>query len=110
MSVPPAALVVLCTCPDRVTAERLARAAVSAGLAACVNILPGLTSIYRWQGAIECAEEVLLLAKTTLAVYPQLEALWRAQHPYELPEVLAVPVTIGSEPYVQWLSDALARS
>ena len=107
MSASPAAYIVLCTCPDRDSAERLARDAVTQKLAACVNIVAGLSSIYTWQGAIEQADEVLLLAKTTAAAWPELERAWRNQHPYELPEIIAVPVATGSEAYLRWISDAV---
>jgi periplasmic divalent cation tolerance protein len=101
-------LVVFCTCPSRETALELARAAVEAQAAACVNVLPGLTSVYRWQEAIHEDAEVLLVAKTTRARYPELEAVLRARHPYELPEVIAVPVAMGSPAYLQWLADVTA--
>jgi len=104
---PPSALIVFCTCPDEATAARLASLAVEAGAAACVNLLPGLTSVYRWQGAVERAQEVLLLAKTTAAGYARLESLWRTAHPYELPELLAVPACAGLPPYLQWITDAV---
>jgi periplasmic divalent cation tolerance protein len=98
------ALLVFCTCPDRETAERLARTAVAARLAACVNLLPGVLSIYHWAGALESAEEILLIAKTSAAAYPGLEASWRADHPYELPEIIAVPVCSGLPAYLQWIA------
>lgn len=101
-------LVLLCTCPDRDTALRLADAAVTGRLAACVNLLPGVESIYEWNGALERAHEVLLLAKTTRAAYPALETLWRELHPYELPELLTVPVVSGSEAYLQWIERAVS--
>ena len=101
-------LVVFCTCPSRDVALELARAAVEARAAACVNVVPGLTSVYHWQGAIQEDAEVLLVAKTTPARYPELEALLRARHPYELPEVIAVPVALGSPDYLQWLADTTA--
>jgi periplasmic divalent cation tolerance protein len=100
-------LVVLCTCPDPATARRLAHGLVEDGHAACVNIVPGLHSIYRWQGAVEESAEVLLLAKTERAQYPALEAALRAAHPYELPAVVAVPIVAGSEPYLAWLHASL---
>ncbi|MGE3847171.1 MAG: divalent-cation tolerance protein CutA [Gammaproteobacteria bacterium] len=101
-------LVLLCTCPDRGTGLRLAEAAVTGRLAACVNLLPGVESVYEWNGALERAGEVLLLAKTTRAAYVALETLWRELHPYELPELLAVPVESGSEAYLQWIERAVS--
>ncbi len=97
-------LLCLCTCPSREVAEDLAQRVVGAGLAACVNILPGLTSVYRWQGAVETASEVLLLAKTTASRYPALVAA----HPYELPEVIGVSIQAGLPGYLQWIKDSLA--
>ncbi|HEY5789233.1 MAG TPA: divalent-cation tolerance protein CutA [Gammaproteobacteria bacterium] len=96
-------LLVLCTCPDSVTAERLATLLVERQLAACVNLLPGLTSIYRWQGRVESAEETLLLAKTRGSRYADLEETLVAAHPYELPEVIAVPISRGLPGYLAWI-------
>lgn len=100
------ALLCLCTCPDAATAERLAASLVEERLAACVSLVPGLRSIYRWQGAIQRDEELLLLIKTTRARYPALQARLPALHPYELPELLAVEVADGLPAYLRWLADA----
>lgn len=97
------ALLVLTTLPDAETAQALATELVEAGLAACVNLLPACTSIYRWQGRTESASEVLLLIKTAAAGYDALEAAIRARHPYELPEIVAVPVVRGLPDYLRWL-------
>lgn len=102
------ALVVLCTVPDRDTATRLAAAAVTQRLAACVNLLPGVESVFLWNGVLERAQEILLVAKTTRAAYSALEQLWRDEHPYELPEVIAVPIGFGSEAYLQWINRAVS--
>ena len=102
------ALVCYCTCPDAAVARRLAESLVEAGLAACANLLPGVTSVYRWQGKIEADAEVLLVIKTDSAHYAALEAQIRREHPYELPEVIAVPVTTGSRPYLEWLHASLS--
>jgi periplasmic divalent cation tolerance protein len=96
-------LLVYCTCPDHDTALRIAQALVDQHLAACVNVVPGLTSVYRWQGQRETALEVLLLIKTQQAVYPELEAALLALHPYELPEIIAVPIEAGLPAYLSWI-------
>lgn len=96
-------LLVYCTCPDHDTALRIAQALVDRHLAACVNVLPGLSSVYRWQGQMETAQEELLLIKTQEAVYPELEATILALHPYELPELIAVPIAAGSPAYLSWI-------
>jgi periplasmic divalent cation tolerance protein len=77
-------------------------------LAACVNIAPGLTSVYLWEGRIERAEEHLLLIKTGVSAYDGLEAAIREHHPYELPEIVAVPIERGSRDYLQWITECLA--
>jgi periplasmic divalent cation tolerance protein len=100
---------VLCTCPEGEAAAELARRLVGERLAACVNILPGLTSVYPWQGMIETGRESLLLIKTDKAVYPHLEARLRALHPYELPEIVAVPIERGLPDYLQWISQWLTH-
>lgn len=94
---------VFTTCPDTTTAETLARALVDEGLAACVNIVPGLRSIYRWQGKTETADEVLLLIKTATGHYGDVERRIVALHPYELPEIVGVPILNGLAPYLAWL-------
>jgi periplasmic divalent cation tolerance protein len=91
------------TCPDGACAEALARRLVEGRLAACVNILPRAWSVYAWNGAIERTEEHLLLIKTCSDRYDEVERVLRAHHPYELPEVIAVPVQNGSAPYLAWL-------
>jgi len=102
------AVIALCTCPDRATARSLARDAVERRLAACVNIVDGVTSVYAWQGRIEEDAEILLVAKTTAAGFGALEAAWRAAHPYELPEIIAVDVTHGLGPYLAWIDAAVS--
>lgn len=98
---------VLCTCPDRATAEGLARRLVEARVAACVNILPEVHSVYRWQGAVESGSELLLLIKTRADRYTELEQLIRTHHPYELPEIVAVSLVGGLQPYLSWIDDCL---
>lgn len=100
-------LIVFCTCPDRETALRLAETLVDRELAACANVVPGLTSVYRWQGRRETAEESLLLIKTRADAYPELEEAIRALHPYELPEIIAVPIEQGLAAYLAWIDDGV---
>ena len=96
---------VLCACPDQSTAQNIAEQLVDKRLAACINILPGVTSIYQWQGKRETAQEHLLLIKTTDEVYEALEQAITNLHPYELPEVIAVSITRGLGPYLNWISE-----
>jgi len=98
---------VLSTCPDKACAERIAESLVTQRLAACVTILPQITSIYRWQGKIEKDSEVMMLIKTSTACYPALESALKQQHPYELPEILAVSVDEGSPDYLAWITTSL---
>jgi periplasmic divalent cation tolerance protein len=97
-------LLVLTTLPDREAASLLAQALIEEKAAACVNILGACTSVYRWQGAIENAEEIPLLIKTTASRYAALEATIRRLHPYELPEIIAVPVARGLPGYLDWVA------
>lgn len=99
------ALVVLTNLPDRPAAERLARRLIEAHLAACVNILAPCRSVYRWKDAVQQDEEHPMLIKTTEAQYPALEAAIRAAHPYELPEIIAVPVEHGLPEYLAWVAE-----
>ncbi|MGB5733643.1 MAG: divalent-cation tolerance protein CutA [Thiohalocapsa sp.] len=93
----------LCTCPDQASAEALADAVVNQGLAACVNILPGVVSVYRWEGKIAKDKEVLLLMKTTQPRFAQLAAEIEKQHPYDVPEVIAHPIVAGLDNYLEWV-------
>ncbi|MGZ5050690.1 MAG: divalent-cation tolerance protein CutA [Methylobacter sp.] len=95
--------IVFCTCPDEETAEKLARRLVADNIAACVNILPGLTSVYKWQGQIESTQEHLLLIKAHKDYYPAIEAALRQHHPYELPEIVAVAIDRGLPEYLNWI-------
>ena len=97
-------LACFCTCPDAASAERLAGALVGERLAACVQVLPGVRSVYRWQGAVERADEVLLLVKTTRERLDALAARVRALHPYELPELVAVEAAGGLPDYLAWVA------
>jgi periplasmic divalent cation tolerance protein len=99
-------LLCLSTAPDLASARGLADALVGEGLAACVNLVPGLQSIYRWQGQVERNDEVLLLIKTTRTCVPALLDRFVALHPYELPEVLAVESAGGLPAYLDWVVSA----
>ena len=96
-------LLVVTNLPDAPSAARLAQQLIEARAAACVNQLAPCNSTYRWQGKIESATEVTLLIKTTRAAYPRLEKLIGMAHPYELPEIIAVPVTAGLPAYLSWI-------
>jgi len=96
-------LVVLCTCPDLATAESLATRLVENRLAACVNILPEIRSIYRWQNEVQQDTETLLVVKTSQETYSQLESWLIGHHPYDVPEVLALPIERGAPDYLDWV-------
>lgn len=101
---------VITTTTERAEANRLARALVEMGLAGCVQIIGPITSVYRWQGAIEEAPEWLCLIKTSRARYAEVEQTIRCLHSYETPEILAIPVLAGSPAYLAWLAAALQES
>jgi periplasmic divalent cation tolerance protein len=102
------ALVVLTTLENQEDGERLAGLLLEGELAACVQILPPMISIYRWQGAVERASEILLLIKTTRPAYQRLEAVIKENHPYQTPEIIALPVEAGLGDYLSWLASAVA--
>ncbi|HEY5896837.1 MAG TPA: divalent-cation tolerance protein CutA [Burkholderiales bacterium] len=97
-------LLVLTNLPDRASAERIADTLVQQGLAACVNILAPCRSVYRWKGAVQHDEEHPMLIKTTTERYAQLQEALRSAHPYELPEIIALPVERGLPAYLQWVA------
>jgi periplasmic divalent cation tolerance protein len=98
------AIIVLVTVPNAETAEKLGEALVGEGLAACVNVLPGIRSIYRWKGAVERDQEQLCVIKSTVDGFERLRARVVALHPYELPEVIALPIVAGHTPYLAWIA------
>lgn len=98
-------LVCYCTCPDPATADRIANALVAERLAACVNVLPGVRSVYRWRDAVEHADEVLLLIKTAADRLDALTARVTSLHPAELPELIAVEAAGGLPDYLSWVAD-----
>jgi len=97
--------VVLITAPNQEVARSLARALVEERLAACVNLVPGLTSVYRWQGEVVEDQEVLLLVKTTTFAFPRLKERVLALHPYTVPEIIALPIAEGHGAYLDWLRE-----
>jgi periplasmic divalent cation tolerance protein len=101
------AIVVFMTAANGEEATRLAELLIGAHLAACVQILPEMESVYRWEGKIEFQSEILLLAKTTKAKFADLEREVRALHSYQTPEIVAVPIVAGSNPYLEWLTASL---
>lgn len=102
-------ILVISTLPDQASAEKLARLLVEGRWAACVTILGAATSVYRWQGKVESAQEVPVLIKTTQARYAGLETALRAAHPYELPEIVAVSLSAGLPAYLEWLASETAE-
>jgi len=99
--------IALCTVPDEKTAGQIADALISEKLAACVNIVPSVMSVYRWNDAIEHEQELLLLIKTSEPAWPLLEARILELHPYELPEIIAVPIQTGQTDYIKWITNNL---
>ncbi|OAI00300.1 dihydroorotate dehydrogenase [Methylomonas methanica] len=98
---------ILCTCPDIEVADKLAGTLITQKLAACVNILPGVRSVYEWQGEIETAQEHLLLIKSHQDRYAAIEATLKSLHPYQLPEIIAVAIESGSLEYLKWIDSCL---
>ena len=96
-------LIVLCTCEQKLQAGQISEALVQERLAACVNVVPGVQSVYRWKGEIERAEEVLLLIKTTAERFSRLTERIHQLHSYTVPEIIALPIVNGSETYLAWL-------
>lgn len=101
---------VITTCPSMEEAESLAEKILQAGLAACVNIVPGVLSLYEWQGKMEREQEFMLLIKSRSEGFPELEKLVQASHSYELPELIAVPIEQGSAPYLNWIDTQLDKN
>jgi periplasmic divalent cation tolerance protein len=101
-------LIVLTTFPDLETARQIGTNLVEEQVAACVNLLPRAESIYRWQGAVETAAEIPAFIKTTRAGFPKLEETLRRLHPYEVPEIIALPVQTGAQTYLRWVAENVA--
>ena len=105
-----AAILVLTQMPDRASAHALARSLLEAHLAACVSVGAPAESLYHWRGQIETAQEFPVAVKTRSERYAEVEAVIRAQHPYELPEIIVVPIVDGLVPYLDWIANETARS
>jgi len=103
------ALLVISNLPDRASADRLAHLLIEERLAACVNVLSSCRSVYRWKGKVEDAEEFPVLIKTTRERYAALEAAIRKNHPYELPEIIALPLAAGLPAYLDWVAAETSR-
>lgn len=103
-------LFVLCSCPSEEVANMIARSLVKDRLAACVSILPEMRSVYRWQGSIESDAERLLLIKTTEERYPELETDIKSQHPYQIAEIIALPVLRGAADYLNWVQENTCKN
>ncbi len=103
-------LIALSTCPSPELAERIAEALVQRGCAACVNMVPGMTSVYRWKGEVCRDAETLLIMKTTATAYPALESTVMELHTEELPELITVPITGGLPGYLAWVSEQTASA
>ncbi len=99
--------IIFCTCPNDETAQNIATTLVEKQLVACANIIPGITSVYRWQDKVASEQEHLLILKTNESAYAQLEAEIRALHPYELPEIVAVSMAHALPEYLHWIDSCL---
>jgi periplasmic divalent cation tolerance protein len=102
-------LLILTNVPDVAIAEKLAHVLIEDRAAACVNVLAACRSIYSWQGRVETVDEIPLLIKTTATNYPLVEAIVRAHHPYDVPELIAVPITYGLPAYLDWVAKETER-
>jgi len=101
---------ILCTFPDTDQARAIGTTLIEEQLAACVNLIPGVKSIYRWQGAVETSAEVLTIFKTTASAYPAFEERLRALHPYEVPEIIALEPHQVTPAYARWVMDSVSAS
>lgn len=100
-------IVIFCTVPNRETALKISQPIIEEKLAACVNIVPSLISIYKWKGKIAQDSEELLIIKTTQQKFNVLETRIKQLHPYEVPEIIALPIVIGSDKYLNWVEECL---
>ena len=100
-------IAIFCTVPDETTGVKIGEDLVGSSLAACVNIVPGLTSIYSWQGKIERDNELLLIIKSTNSDYQRLEKRIKELHPYDVPEIIVIDIADGSSDYLNWITDSV---
>jgi len=107
---PSSTLITLCTCPNQAIAEEIASSLIEQEIAACINIIPTVTSLYKWQGKLEKDNEALMLIKTDQSRYRDLEQAIISIHPYELPEIIAVPVEQGLAGYLNWVAQCTKNS
>lgn len=105
-----ASVVVLVTAPDRAVATKLADTIVGKRVAACVNLVPGVESVYWWEGKVDRSQEILLIIKTTKRNFEKLRELLLAIHPYEVPEILALPIVAGHPAYLAWLASSVTTA
>lgn len=109
-STPTGIVVALVTCPTKAVARRLGAAVIRHHLAACVNVIPAVESIFFWKGRVERCPETLLVIKTTKKRFESLKRAVLTWHPYDVPEIIALPVTLGSTPYLQWVRSSTHSS
>ena len=102
-------IVILSTCASETEAEKLARLLLDQHLCACVNVLPRVRSFFHWKGKVDCGDEVLLLIKSSRALFPSIVSVVEAAHSYEVPEVIALPIVDGSAPYLDWLRSSIGE-
>lgn len=102
-------VVALCTVPAREVGLSIGTRLIEAGVAACVNVLPGVSSIFSWQGSICTEEECLLVIKTRHDAYPRMQALIESLHPYDVPEIIALDISQGNEKYLAWIDSLVLR-
>jgi periplasmic divalent cation tolerance protein len=103
-------IVIMITVPSREVGEQVANALVEGRLVACVNIVPGISSIYQWQGNIEQEDELLLIAKSRATLFNRVATLVKQIHPYDVPEVIAIPIVAGSSEYLAWIDTETASA
>ena len=103
------AIIILCTCPDEETAVRLAKGLLESRMAACVNVLPGIRSIYRWQGALCEESEALMVIKSLASCFEELESWLLEHHPYEVPEIMALPPSRVAADYLAWIESSVGQ-